>query len=825
MAKVVIIGAVAAGASAAARLRRLDEDSQITIYERGPYMSYANCGLPYFVGDVIKSKDNLLLQTTERMKKVFNVDVLVRHEVIKINKDKKEVVVKNLNTNEEFIDTYDYLLIATGSSPFIPPIPGVDSNKVLSLWTVEDSIKIKNKILDKGAKNLKVGVIGGGFIGVEMAENLQHLGCSVSLIEATAQILPQLDFAMAQVLHENLTDNGVLLYLNQAVKLFKDKDDGIEVELSSGTVLDFDLIILAIGVRANSQLAKDANLILNERQGIVVDNKLHTSCSDIFAAGDVIEVDNFVSCQKDMIPLAGPANKQGRMFADIISGFDYSYEGSQGTSVLKVFDYHVASSGLSKKRLEQLGKKENEDFCEILITQNSHASYYPGASALYLKLIFDLKDYRILGIQVIGREGVDKRVDVVATVMRLKGSVFDLKKLELCYAPPFSGAKDPVNMLGFVAENVINKLIHFAPLDFKNVMNNYLILDVREEAELLALSIDGALNIPLGQLRQNLDKLDKEKNIIIFCAVGVRAYNAARILMNHGFKNVYVYPAGVKFYKTINKDYSLYEKKTVNNSQDPTNVALKQVVDVTNKDNFVVDLDCTALQCPGPLMLISKTLNDLKEGQRVKATASDLGFYKDVKAFCKNTGNELISLEKKDGAIIAVIEKSLKSNNIKETLSLKDETIVVFSGDLDKVMAAFIIANGAAAMGKKVTMFFTFWGLNALRKENLVATDKTFLEKMFSFMMPRGSNKLTLSKMNMGGIGTYLLKKIMKDKNVASLDTLIEKARDNGINLVACTMTMDIMGIKKEELIDGVELGGVASYLDAASKANHNLFI
>lgn len=562
--KVIIIGAVAAGASTAARLRRLDENAQITIYERGPYMSYANCGLPYYVGGVIKEKENLLLLAPQVMQARFNVSVKLMHEVVSINRNNKQIKVLDKQNQQELTDSYDYLVIATGSSPFIPPLEGVNSDKILSLWTVDDSVKIKNKItsLQKqidSHRKLNVGVIGGGFIGIETAENLHCLGCNVAIIEATKQVMPQIDYELAQMLHAHITSENVALYLEHKVEKFVDHEDSIEVVFSSGEKLGFDVVIMAIGVRPNSQLAQDCGLELNPRKGIVVDANMHTSDPYILAAGDVVEVENFITKQQDMIPLASPANKQGRLVADTIAQLESSsqgYQGSQGTSVAKVFKMTMASSGLSEARLKILGKSKGVDFDSILINQNSHVTYYPGATPLTLKLVYEIPSFKILGIQGVGCDGVDKRIDVVSTAMRFNAVATDLKNIELCYAPPYGAAKDPVNMLGFVAENVRNNLVKFCTYDFEKQLNNYQILDVREAPELQAYSIEGAVHIPFGQLRNNLDKLDKSKTIVVFCAAGVRAYNCARILTNHGFSDVVVYPCGVGLHKIVSKDYS-----------------------------------------------------------------------------------------------------------------------------------------------------------------------------------------------------------------------------------------------------------------------------
>lgn len=549
MKKTVIIGGVAGGASCAARLRRLDETAQIIIIERGDYISYANCGLPYHVGGVIASRDALLVQTPEAMKKKFNIDVRVRNEVVSINRDKKLVLVKRLDSGETYEESYDTLVIATGSSPLCPAIAGIQSERVQTLWTVNDTDRIRLAVMQQYAKT--AAVIGGGFIGLEMAENLRHVGLTVSLIEAADQVMAPLDPEMAAMLHANIRENGVDLYLGDGVAAFEENDHSVTIVLNSGKKVEAEIVILAIGVRPNSQLAKDAGLLLNERGGICVDKSLRTSDACIYAVGDVIEVEDFTFRNRTMVPLAGPANKQGRIAADNIAGGQEIYEGTQGTSVAKVFDLAAASTGANEKTLQKLGLKKGKDYESIIITQNSHAGYYPGAVPLTLKLLFSVDGSEIFGAQIVGRDGVDKRIDTLAVSMRLGASVRDLKNLELAYAPPFSSAKDPVNMAGFVAENVLRHLVTFSNWDLSKENDDTVLLDVRENAEVMAYAVPNAVHIPLGELRSRLQELSPEKEIITFCAIGVRAYNAARILMQHGFEKVKVYPGGSRFYRSL----------------------------------------------------------------------------------------------------------------------------------------------------------------------------------------------------------------------------------------------------------------------------------
>ena len=815
--KTVIIGGVAGGASCAARLRRLDADREIVILERGVYISYANCGLPYHVGDVIKNRGALLLMTPERMWERFRIDVRVQNEVTRIDREKKTVSVRKTETGETYEQPYDDLVIATGSSPLRPRIPGIDNPKIRTLWTVPDTDEIRSMVQSGTIKT--AAVIGGGFIGLEMAENLRHAGLEVSLIEALDQVMAPVDFELAQMLHENIRSHGVKLHLGDGVDSFAEQGEQVLVKLKSGTEVTADMVILSIGVRANNALAKEAGLKLNERGGIIVDEHMRTEDPSIYAVGDVIEVEDFVFKGRTMIPLAGPANKQGRIVADVLAGRDSAYKGTQGSSVAKVFDLTVASTGANEKTLKKRGMEKGKDYESLIITQNSHAGYYPGATPMTLKILFAPDTGRIFGAQIVGREGVDKRIDTIGVAMRLNGTVSDLKDLELAYAPPYSSAKDPVNMAGYVAENIRTGLVKIAPYDAPATDPDAVLLDVREEAEVMAYAVPNAVNIPLGKLRERLSELDPEKRIIVFCGIGVRAYTAARILNQNGFNHVEVYPGGVRMYQA---NYPEPEDEPIADTK--KEVPMEQAT-VTNK----ITLNCCGMQCPGPIMEVFKSVKDMKDGELLEVSASDPGFAKDIVSWCKRTGNTLVSNEERDGAYVATIRRGTNAPAVQKTASVeaapKGKTIIVFDGDMDKVLASFVIANGALAMGRPVTMFFTFWGLTALRKTEKVPVKKNFIEKMFGVMLPKGAGKLKLSKMNMGGMGTAMMKGIMKDKNIDSLETMMKKAMENGVKIIACSMSMDVMGIRPEELIDGVEIGGVGTYLGDAEESDVNLFI
>lgn len=834
MSKIIIVGGVAGGATTAARLRRKcqasDEPVEIVMLEKGDYISYANCGLPYYIGGVIKGRDSLLLQTPQAMKAKFDVDVRTASEVTAIHPEKKSVGVRNLKTGESYEETYDKLVLATGSSPLKPPIPGIDTDGIFTLWSVPDTDRIKAYIQEKQPKT--AAVVGGGFIGLEMAENLNRAGIQVSVIEMMNQVMAPLDYEMAQLLHENMRDNGVELILGDGVDRFLPEGGGIGIQLKSGRKVTADMVLLSIGVRPNSGLARDAGLTLNSRGGIVVNEYLQTSDKDIYAVGDVIEVENFTLKNKTMVPLAGPANRQGRICADNLLADEKErkpYRGSQGTSVAQVFDLAAAAVGVNEKTLAAGGKVKNQDYYTALIQQKSHAGYYPGATPLALKLLFD-GNGAIFGAQAVGQEGVDKQIDVLAGVMRLGGTVYDLMELELSYAPPFSSAKSPINMLGFVAENILTGMARFIEWQELDALlagggEDYTVLDVTEEVERMVFSIPGSYHIPLGQLRGRLNELDQNKLIIPYCAIGVRSYNAARILAQNGFTRVRILAGGTSFYKSMHYDAAGQPAVRKEESQEE-----ESGLQAAGKVKEVKLLDCSGLQCPGPIMKVYEAVGAMEEGETLKVSATDMGFARDIDAWCRRTGNTLLKTERIGKENIVYLQKGMKGcplENTKTEAPARPEgkTLIVFSGDLDKVLASFIIANGAASMGRPVTMFFTFWGLNALRKTQKVPVRKSVVEKMFGAMMPRGSKKLKLSKMNMGGMGTRMMKMVMKDKNVDSLEDLMKQAMKNGVKLVACTMSMDIMGITEEELIDGVELAGVASYLGDAEESNVNLFI
>lgn len=546
--KVLIIGGVAGGASAAARLRRLNEHVEIILFEKGEYISFANCGLPYYIGGDIKNKAELTLQTPLGFKKRFNIDVRTFNEVIAVNKEKKTVTVLNHNTNETYEETYDILLLSPGAEPIRPNIEGINLSRVFTLRNIPDTYRIKDYIDNAAPKT--AAVIGGGYIGVEMAENLVQAGLSVTIVEMQNQVIAPLDFDMASIIHNELERNGVTLKLETALEKIEEQGSSLKVVTSKGA-FGADMVILAIGVKPETKIAQAAGLKLNQHGALIVDDNMKTSDDFIFAAGDAVEVTDFITNEKAIIPLAGPANKQGRIAADNICGIKSEYRGTQGSAILKVFNLTAASTGITEKTAKRLGLNYEKSFT----VSASHAGYYPGAEEMFIKTIFDKETGKILGVQIAGHAGVDKRCDVIAAAINFKASVNDLTKLELCYAPPYSSAKDPVNMAGYVAENILNgisKIFHYHDVSSLPKDGSVNLIDTRTKGEYRLGHIEGFINIPIDSLRDRMNEIDKSKPVYIVCQVGLRGYLACRILSGYGY-DCYNLSGGYALYKEIIK--------------------------------------------------------------------------------------------------------------------------------------------------------------------------------------------------------------------------------------------------------------------------------
>ncbi len=845
--RILIVGGVAGGASAAARARRLSEDAEIVLFERGPHISFANCGLPYHIGGTIGDRSRLLVQTPRGMQRRFRIDVRTGCEVVRIDRQARRVAVRNLQTAEESREPYDVLILSPGAEPLRPPIAGADSHGVFTLRSMQDMDAIK-KVVDEAGPSHAV-VVGGGYIGLEMVEALRRRGLGVTLVELARQVFVAADPEMVAPIHQQLQLHGVDLRLETSVTAIEEEKGRLNAILSTGESIESGLVILAVGVRPEVGLARDAGIEIGPTGGIVVDQQMRTSDPHVYAVGDAVEVTHLVGGHKALIPLAGPANRQGRIAADNALGRSSVYRGSQGTAICKVFDLAIGMTGMSEQALQRAGIR----YEKIYVHPSSHAGYYPGAAVISLKLLFDPGDGKILGGAAVGADGVDKRIDVLAVAIRAGMTVHDLAELELSYAPPYGSAKDPINYAGFVASNVLRgdvRLCHVP--DVVDPGEGQVLLDVRTAAETEAGTIPGAKNVPLDQLREQLGELPRDKELLVYCQVGLRGYLACRILTQHGFdcRNL---SGGYKTYCAatgpLPADLSKAPSKgiadnvghtghtggaadTAHTAGNPSTSRPPEAQDAQDaRDAPVVkQIDARALQCPGPIMELKTEIGRIADGQAVAIVSGDPGFPGDVAGWCHSTGHQLLEVEADNGACRATIVKRAAVQPAAASLQngsppSKNKSLVLFSGDLDKALASFIIANGAAAMGSKVTMFFTFWGINVLRRPEKVGVAKNLIERMFGWMMPRGPDKLKLSKMNMGGLGTAMIKGIMRNKGVDPLPELIHKAQQAGVRLVVCSMSMGLMGIRREELIDGIEEGGVAMYLNEAEAGNVNLFI
>jgi NADPH-dependent 2,4-dienoyl-CoA reductase/sulfur reductase-like enzyme/peroxiredoxin family protein/rhodanese-related sulfurtransferase/TusA-related sulfurtransferase len=816
--KILIIGGVAAGMSAAARLRRLDESARIVVFERSPYVSFANCGLPYYVGGAIKDRQQLLLQTPASLKASLDLDVRTGHEVLAIDRASKHIDVRELATGRRYRESYDKLVLCPGAQPLRPPLPGIDLPSVLVMRNVPDTDAIKARV-DAGAK--RAVVIGGGYIGLEMAESLRARGVAVELVEMMPQLLPPLDPEMTWPLEEHVRLHGVKLHLGTAAAAFRDLSEGrVRVELQNGISIDADFVMLSAGVRPDTSLAKAAGLELGPRGGIKVDEYLRTSDPDIYAAGDAVETPHRVLGGSWLIPLAGPANRQGRAVADNIAGRPTKWGGALGTSIVKVFEMAAGGTGANEKTLQ----RDKIPYKKVYLHPGHHAGYYPGAAPLHMKVLFAPDTGRLLGAQVTGFEGVDKRLDVMATAMHAGLSIRDLQDLELAYAPPYGSAKDPINMAGFIGANILKGDVDpWYAEDFPEKTADGVIVDVRSAADYELGHVPGAINLPLNELRARINELPAGKPVYLYCKVGFRSYLAHRALRQRGIA-AKTLSGGFDTFRAWHR--GALDHQEARRPEEPY-VEPAPPAKPAAPAGKVVSVDCSGLQCPGPVLKLNAAIQALAPGDELAVTVSDPGFLADGPAWCRANGHELVDIRAEGPLVRARIRKGAVAAAPAATGAVppRKQSMVIFSGDLDKALAAFVIANGARAMGLEVTMFFTFWGLNILRKHRPPPVEKGLLDRMFGAMMPRGIAKLKLSKMNMLGMGTAMMKHVMAKKNVQSLAELMEQARMAGVKLVACTMSMDVMGLKREELVDGIELGGVGMFIGESSESRATLFI
>ncbi|MDO4756562.1 MAG: FAD-dependent oxidoreductase, partial [Parabacteroides sp.] len=644
--KYLIIGGVAGGATAAARIRRNTEQAEIILFEKGAYISYANCGLPYYIGGVIEERDRLFVQTPEAFGKRFQIDVRVNSEVIKIEADKQLVHVRTKD-GREYTESYDKLLLSPGASPVRPPLPGIDSEGIFTLRNVADTDRIKNYMQQHSIK--QAVIVGGGFIGLEMAENLHHAGAQVAVVEMANQVMGPIDYSMASLVHQHLQEKGVQLYLEQAVESFTRENGRLKVHFKSGIQLDADLVILSIGVRAETRLAQDAGLKLGEMKGIYVNEYLQTSDHSIYAVGDAIEFPHPITGKPWLNFLAGPANRQARIVADnMVFGNRQTYEGSIGTSIAKVFDMTVASTGLPAKRLRQM----EIPYLSATIHSGSHAGYYPGALQMAIKITFSPTDGQLYGAQIVGYDGVDKRIDEYALAIKQNATVAQLTRLEHAYAPPFSSAKDPVAISGYVAGNILSGKM--TPLYWRELqkadLSKVTLVDVRTADEASLGSLPGAVNIPLDELRERMNEIPTNKPVYVFCGVGLRGYLASNVLKGHGYTDVRNLIGGLKTYEAA-------VKPVLPPTNQPCDTGTCACTDSAPAAQ-VIRVDACGIQCPGPILKLKKSMETLQPGERLEVRATDAGFPRDAEAWCRTTGNRFIEKRSEKGMHYVMIEKA-----------------------------------------------------------------------------------------------------------------------------------------------------------------------
>lgn len=814
MSKYIIVGGVAGGATAAARLRRCDEHAEIILIEMGKYISYANCGLPYHIGGVIPERQRLLVQTPEAMSARYRIDVRVEQQVTHIDRVGRSVTVRR-SDGTTYQETYDRLLLSPGAMPIRPTIPGSDSPGVFTLRSVEDTDAIRDFVATGRVQ--RAVVVGGGFIGLEMADNLHARGIAVSIIELAPQVLSPMDFSMASLVHSHIREQGVDLLLERALERITPADDGqgLSLQLSGGETLSADLVLLSIGVTPRSELARAAGLELGARGGIRVDEYLRTSDPHIYAVGDAIEFVHPLTGKPWHSFLAGPANRQGRIAADNMTGQQRPYEGTIGTAIAKVFDLTVATTGLPAKALQ----REGLPYRSATIHPMSHASYYPGATQMTLKLTFDPASGRIYGAQAVGSEGIDKRIDAIAQVIRMGGRIEHLMQTEQAYAPPYSSAKDPVAQVAYVAENIM--LGKLSPIYWREIagLQDTQLVDVRTPDEYHLGHIPQAINIPVDELRERLTELDPDRPIVVYCAVGLRGYLASNILRQRGYTEVRNLIGGYRLWRSATQQFAPLA---------PTAPAMPQPSTSPSTEvptSHVVD--ASGLCCPGPILRLRQAIEGVAVGQRIEVLSTDPGFLTDAKAWCHSTGHRFVGGQQTEGRYRATIERCAMAGTPEpcgQATGGQGKTFILFSDDLDKALATFVLANGAAATGQRVSIFFTFWGLNAI-KQHGVRTKKDFWGRLFGLMLPRDSRSLGLSKMNMGGLGARMMRLVMRQRGVDSLESLRQQAMDAGVEFIACQMSMDVMGIDRSELLPGVSIGGVATYMNRAEQSGVNLFI
>jgi NADPH-dependent 2,4-dienoyl-CoA reductase/sulfur reductase-like enzyme/peroxiredoxin family protein/rhodanese-related sulfurtransferase/TusA-related sulfurtransferase len=829
--KIVVVGGVAAGMSCAARARRLDEFAEIVVFERAHHVSFANCGLPYHIGEVITERDRLLLQTPESLHESLALDVRTGHEVVALDPKAKTVTVRDLDSGLEFSESYDKVALCPGAAPFVPPLPGVDHPNIHVLRRVGDMDAIKAAVdgIDGRPPAKHAVVIGAGYIGLEVAENFHHRGVQTVIVEMADQIIPPLDRELTTQMESYIRAFGIELQLGTQAAAFSETSDGrLRVELKNNEFIETDLVVLAAGVRPSTSLADEAGVELGPRGGIKVDAHMRTNLDDVYAAGDAVEVEHLILPGPYLVPLAGPANRQGRVAAENMCGRDTTFGQVQGTSIVKMFDMVAGGTGANQRQLTQA----RIPFERVQVHPSGHAGYYPGTAKMHLKVLFEPGTGKLLGAGCVGFDGVDKRIDVLATAIRAGLTIFDLQELELAYAPPFGSAKDPINMAGFVGSNLLKGDVHlWYPSEYPGATEGARIIDVRGPSEFAIWHLPAAENVPLPTIREQCEDWDRDVPLRVYCAVGFRSYLAYRALVQRGFTDVKMLSGGMNTFRAfhdvpLEDEVDSYEP-VVNYAEQVTGANTGKSASVTVAATGVsVDLDCTGLACPGPIMKLQQRIDELNPGDEVLVHVSDPGFRLDAPAWAATNGHEMLDIRPEGPGYAATFRKGGGVAEGAAAARIRDKkTLVVFSGDFDRVLAAFILANGAAAMGDEVSMFFTFWGLNALRRADPPERERSAMDRAFAAMMPSGPDKMPLSTMNMLGGGPAMIKRIMKDHNVPSLPELIASAQQSGVRLVACTMTMDLLGIAQDDLIEGVDLGGVAMMYGESNESNAQFFI
>lgn len=812
--KIVIVGGGAGGASAAAKLRRLSEDYEIIIIERTGYVSYANCGLPYHIGGTIKERDNLFLNTPEQLGQKFNLDVRANTDVIAVDREEKTIRVQNSMNGQDCDDiSYDKLILSPGGTPFIPPVEGLDHIDILTLRTVEDMDEIIKLV--SNTEKQRIAIVGGGLVGVELAENLEQLSHDVSVVELSDQLFAFLDKDVAMHVHKSLIENNVHLYLSKKLVKVAQTDDCKQLVFDNGDSIDVDIIVFAIGVRPDTSFIKDTGLELNAVGGIKVTEHLQTSDPDIYALGDAIEVNHFVSEQSMLIPLAGPANKQGRVVAQNVHDENsVKQDFVTATTICKVFDLSVGAVGLNEKMLQRMRPNDNDWYEVINIHPNAHAKYYPGCQALHIKVIFSKEDKQILGAQVTGHAGVDKSIDVLSTVIRLGGNVESLSHLETAYAPPYNSARDPLNYIGFIAENLLSNKFKQLTLKGNDDLSDYFLVDVRTPMEYEFKHISNAVNIPFAEIRSRLSEFPRDKKILVCCNTGLNSYNVCCILSHNGF-DCYNLSGGMHTYAILNTH--------LNEVQPITRRELPIKDDLSDVD--IMHLDLCGLACPGPILKLQEKFETIPAGHKVKAVASDSTFLVDITRWAEKTGNILLDSYKEDSDFIAYLQKpggttAIQNSELsmKKTVSMKEENqdlmIMISNKDIPRISTALMVGSTAAAMGRNVTIFFIFDGLDILRKQ-----------KGSSCIESDQSIKIA----DKGFFQLWLEDKPCKKENsectIISIPEYLVTIRDLGGRFIACSMAMELLGLTMDDLIEGVEPGGMMTYLSESDECGHKIFV